>query len=65
MEQVQEEFLLEESSFTSVVLGFYHAVDWSEPWIIGILVFHFCCYLLFLLLRKKDVAQMLLWALTS
>lgn len=28
------------ATFSDMVIGFYHAVDWSEPWIIGLLVFH-------------------------
>lgn len=25
-----------DSSFYDDVMGFYHAVDWTEPWLIGI-----------------------------
>ena len=59
-----EEFHLEEPSFYNVVLGFYHAVDWQEPFILCILVFHVICYLTFLLLRKKTIVQLLLWFLS-
>lgn len=27
-------------SFWDTLQGFYHAIDWTEPWIIGLLAFH-------------------------
>ncbi len=31
--------------FWDMVQGFYHAVDWSEPWIIGLGVVHVALFL--------------------
>ncbi|XP_078615637.1 transmembrane protein 18-like [Branchiostoma floridae x Branchiostoma japonicum] len=36
----------------SGVWDFLNAIDWSEPWLIGLQVFHACCFILTFLTRK-------------
>ena len=33
------------SSFYDMAMGFIHAVDWTEPWIIALLSFHVLVFL--------------------
>jgi hypothetical protein len=45
-------------------LGFAHAVDWTEPWIIGILIVHCVLLILACATRKSFEAQSVLFMLT-
>ncbi|KAG2423228.1 hypothetical protein HXX76_015485 [Chlamydomonas incerta] len=47
----------EAEPFLHVVQGFIHAVDWREPWIIGVLVFHAVMLLAALTTRKSGLVQ--------
>lgn len=49
------------STFVEHVKAFTAAVDWSEPWIRGLLLFHLACLLLALGLRKNVDAQSVLF----
>ncbi|CAO3611535.1 unnamed protein product [Cunninghamella blakesleeana] len=37
-------------------LEFIEAIDWSQKWIIGLIVFHIICFLLNILLRNRHTA---------
>ncbi|KAG2483048.1 hypothetical protein HYH03_018077 [Edaphochlamys debaryana] len=47
----------EAEPFLHVVQGFIHAIDWKEPWIIAILVFHVVMISLALFTRKRPAIQ--------
>jgi len=40
--------------------GFYHAVDWSEPWLKGLLAFHVTVWVLAIATRKLNDVQIVL-----
>ena len=42
------------------VMGFYHAVDWSERWLLGLGAFHVFVWALAILTRNADEMQMVL-----
>ncbi|XP_010538916.1 PREDICTED: transmembrane protein 18-like [Tarenaya hassleriana] len=44
-------------------MGFYHAIDWKEPWIMGLLAFHVVLLLVTLLSRKHLNFHMCLFLL--
>ncbi|KAK7271023.1 hypothetical protein RJT34_26603 [Clitoria ternatea] len=45
-------------------IGFFHAIDWKEPWLIGLLTFHVVLLLVVISSRKKTNFQMFLFLLT-
>lgn len=47
-------------SLVADVLGFYHAVDWSEPWLRGLAAFHVLVWIVAVAFRRWDNVQMLL-----
>ncbi|GLT58769.1 hypothetical protein SLA2020_316370 [Shorea laevis] len=44
-------------------MGFFHAIDWKEPWLMGLLAFHFVLLIIALLSRKNTNFQMCLFLL--
>lgn len=44
-------------------LGFFHAIDWKEPWLIGLVGFHFLLLLTAISSRKNINFQMFLFLL--
>ncbi|KAK9758194.1 hypothetical protein RND81_01G214200 [Saponaria officinalis] len=44
-------------------IGFFHAIDWKEPWLMGLLGFHFLLLVMFLFTRKNVNFQMCLFLL--
>ena len=40
--------------------GFYHAVDWSEPWLKGLLAFHVTVWVLAIATRRLNDVQIVL-----
>eukprot|EP00249_Psilotum_nudum_P003258 c16651_g1_i1 orf=365-844(-) len=46
------------NSFTEPVLTFVHAVDWKEPWLIMLLVFHTALLTVAIRTRKRNNIQM-------
>jgi hypothetical protein len=40
--------------------GFYHAVDWSEPWLKGLLAFHVTVWVLAIATRKLNDVQIVM-----
>ncbi len=47
----------EQPSFYNNMMGFYHAVDWKEQWIQGILCFHVLYLIVSFLTRKSPTIQ--------
>ncbi|KAL2966852.1 hypothetical protein AAZX31_16G141300 [Glycine max] len=45
-------------------IGFFHAIDWKEPWLLGLLGFHVVLLLVAIISRKKTNFQMFLFLLT-
>ncbi|KAF0899586.1 hypothetical protein E2562_020778 [Oryza meyeriana var. granulata] len=45
-------------------LGFFHAVDWKEPWLISMLIFHAILLLVTIISRRNVNFQLILSALT-
>ncbi|KAG4941510.1 hypothetical protein JHK87_045381 [Glycine soja] len=45
-------------------IGFFHAIDWKEPWLMGLLGFHVVLLLVAIISRKKTNFQMFLFLLT-
>ncbi|XP_027347629.1 transmembrane protein 18 [Abrus precatorius] len=45
-------------------MGFFHAIDWKEPWLIGLLTFHVVLLLVAIFSRKNTNFQMFLFLLT-
>ncbi|GLT44408.1 hypothetical protein SLA2020_183100 [Shorea laevis] len=44
-------------------MGFFHAIDWKEPWLMGLLVFHFVLLIVTILSRRNTNFQMCLFLL--
>ncbi|KAK4276062.1 hypothetical protein QN277_019052 [Acacia crassicarpa] len=44
-------------------LGFFHAIDWKEPWLMGLLAFHVVLLLVVIISRKQTNFQMCLFLL--
>lgn len=44
-------------------LGFFHAIDWKEPWLLGLLTFHVLLLLMIIVSRKNTNFQMFLFLL--
>ena len=53
----QKGMKFEEPSFYSNAMGFYHAVDWKEPWIRAILCFHAILLVVVIVTRKYSTFQ--------
>ena len=49
-----------QGSFVDDVLGFYHAIDWSERWLLALLCFHLCVWLVVVGTRRHNTVQMVL-----
>lgn len=49
-----------QGSFVDDVLGFYHAIDWSERWLLALLLFHLCVWLVVVGTRRHNTVQMVL-----
>uniref|UniRef100_A0A0C9S4J1 Transmembrane protein 18 n=1 Tax=Wollemia nobilis TaxID=56998 RepID=A0A0C9S4J1_9CONI len=47
-----------QGGFVQPILAFVHAVDWTEPWLIALLVFHFMLLILAITTRKSSNFQM-------
>ncbi|KQJ94779.1 transmembrane protein 18 [Brachypodium distachyon] len=45
-------------------IGFFHAVDWKEPWLIGMISFHAILLLVTIISRRNINFQLILSALT-
>ncbi|RYR08191.1 hypothetical protein Ahy_B05g075761 [Arachis hypogaea] len=45
-------------------IGFFHAIDWKEPWLIGLAGFHIVLLLVTIITRRKTNFQMCLFLLT-
>ncbi|XP_058218579.1 uncharacterized protein LOC131329469 [Rhododendron vialii] len=44
-------------------LGFFHAIDWTEPWLMCLMLFHFVLLLIVIMSRKNINFQMCLFLL--
>ncbi|PNH06883.1 Transmembrane protein 18 [Tetrabaena socialis] len=55
----------EAEPFLHVVQGFIHAIDWREPWIIGILAFHVAMFLAAVATRKRTAIQTVVFMLAA
>eukprot|EP00011_Vannellida_sp_DIVA3-517-6-12_P011818 CAMPEP_0114622126 /NCGR_PEP_ID=MMETSP0168-20121206/9581_1 /TAXON_ID=95228 ORGANISM="Vannella sp., Strain DIVA3 517/6/12" /NCGR_SAMPLE_ID=MMETSP0168 /ASSEMBLY_ACC=CAM_ASM_000044 /LENGTH=172 /DNA_ID=CAMNT_0001833341 /DNA_START=183 /DNA_END=701 /DNA_ORIENTATION=- len=53
--------LLEQPSFTSAVLGFYHAVCWTDPFVVVVLSWHVLCLAYLVLCWRNTEALLGLW----
>ncbi|KAI4313179.1 hypothetical protein L6164_026178 [Bauhinia variegata] len=42
-------------------IGFFHAIDWKEPWLIGLVAFHVVLLLVVVISRKNTNLQMILF----
>ena len=47
-------------SFHADVMGFYHAVDWSERWLLGVAALHVLTWSLVIFTRRSYETQMVL-----
>ncbi|KAM0053349.1 putative transmembrane protein [Helianthus debilis subsp. tardiflorus] len=45
-------------------IGFFHAIDWKEPWLVGLLAFHFMALIIIFTSRKNINFQMYLFLLS-
>ncbi|BBN04874.1 transmembrane protein 18 [Marchantia polymorpha subsp. ruderalis] len=50
-----------QGSFWEPILAFIHAVDWTEPWLIGLMCTHVVLLMLAVLTRRNNKAQMILF----
>ena len=48
------------NDFYNDAMGFYHAIDWSERWLLGLGAFHLLVWLVVIATRKSHDAQMVL-----
>uniref|UniRef100_A0A7S0VAA5 Transmembrane protein 18 n=1 Tax=Polytomella parva TaxID=51329 RepID=A0A7S0VAA5_9CHLO len=53
----------EDESFYTMFMGFIHAVDWKEPWIILTLVLVASCFMIAITTRKRTDIQGLLFTI--
>lgn len=44
--------------FLDPILSFAHAVDWTEPWLVGLMVFHVTLLVLAIVTRNRSNVQM-------
>ncbi|GMH39695.1 hypothetical protein BSKO_07593 [Bryopsis sp. KO-2023] len=51
----------DEQPFLDVVMGFVHAVDWTEPWIIGLICTHVLLLVSVIVFRSRTTFQSLLF----
>ena len=49
--------VLVQPSFRDAVVGFYYAVRWNEPWIVGLLGLHACALILAVATRRRPNFQ--------
>ncbi|KAD5803151.1 hypothetical protein R6Q59_024593 [Mikania micrantha] len=45
-------------------IGFFHAIDWKEPWLVGLMVFHLVVLIIIITSRKNINFQMYLFLLS-
>ncbi|KAL8204895.1 hypothetical protein R6Q57_010518 [Mikania cordata] len=45
-------------------IGFFHAIDWKEPWLVGLMVFHLVVLIIIICSRKNINFQMYLFLLS-
>ncbi|GKA72272.1 transmembrane protein 18 [Tanacetum coccineum] len=45
-------------------IGFFHAIDWKEPWLVGLMIFHFMALIVIITSRKNINFQMYLFLLS-
>ncbi|KAL8259691.1 hypothetical protein R6Q59_027644 [Mikania micrantha] len=45
-------------------IGFFHAIDWKEPWLVGLMVFQFLVLIIIFISRKNTSIQMYLFLLS-
>ncbi|PWA44254.1 hypothetical protein CTI12_AA528120 [Artemisia annua] len=45
-------------------IGFFHAIDWKEPWLVGLMIFHFMALIVIISSRKNINFQMYLFLLS-
>lgn len=57
-----QESLAYETSFMEDFLGFVHAIDWKEPFILGLMAFHLCFCVTIYLSSSRRVLEMVLLA---
>ena len=48
------------NDFYNDAMGFYHAIDWSERWLLALLCFHLCVWLVVVGTRRHNTVQMVL-----
>lgn len=48
------------NDFYSDMMGFFHAIDWTEQWLLGLGGFHLTLWILTIALRNSHDAQMVL-----
>lgn len=53
--------LMEEPSLSSAVLGFYHAVNWQDPFLVAVLSWHAVCILYLVAFWRNTEALLGLW----
>nr|GEW49274.1 transmembrane protein 18 [Tanacetum cinerariifolium] len=46
-------------------IGFFHAIDWKEPWLVGLMIFHFMALIVIITSRKNINFQMYLFLLST
>ena len=51
------------TEFIHDVMGFVHAIDWSERWLLGLAAFHCWTWIVAIMLRSADAQMVLLIAL--
>eukprot|EP01023_Acetabularia_acetabulum_P057581 TRINITY_DN6717_c0_g4_i1.p1 TRINITY_DN6717_c0_g4~~TRINITY_DN6717_c0_g4_i1.p1 ORF type:complete len:181 (+),score=11.55 TRINITY_DN6717_c0_g4_i1:39-545(+) len=60
-QQISQFMNEQQQSFRDATLGFFYAIDWTEPWIIAILVTHALLLILVLIFRKNIQIQSVLF----
>eukprot|EP01026_Neomeris_dumetosa_P053150 TRINITY_DN4743_c0_g2_i2.p2 TRINITY_DN4743_c0_g2~~TRINITY_DN4743_c0_g2_i2.p2 ORF type:complete len:175 (+),score=10.79 TRINITY_DN4743_c0_g2_i2:60-584(+) len=56
-QQLRDFISQQQKSFNDVSLGFFYAIDWSEPWILSILSVHVILFLIVIITRKNLTVQ--------
>lgn len=65
LQDAQRTLERKDGSLYDAVMGFYHAVDWTEPWLRGLLAAHVVLFAATVLARRNPSAQLAIFVLVG
>ncbi|XP_076941617.1 uncharacterized protein LOC143611253 [Bidens hawaiensis] len=64
VEKISSELRVGMQPAMDIFIGFFHAIDWKEPWLMGLLSFHFMVLIIIFTSRKNINFQMYVFLLS-